>query len=58
MASDELWPTVPRYWEFHDALDFEFELDAAVEQRVRDLVTVKGLDADLPDNWELDDLLV
>jgi len=57
-ASDELWPTVPRYWEFHDALDFEFELDATVEQRVRDLVTEKGLDADLPDDWELDDLLV
>lgn len=57
-ASDELWPTVPRYWEFQDALEFEFELDAAVEQRVRDLVTEKGLDADLPDDWELDDLLV
>ena len=56
-ASDEFWPTMPRYWDWHDDLDFEFELQPEVEQQVRDIAR-NDPDCDLPTDWEFDDLLV
>lgn len=46
----------PRYWEWREQLDYAFELDETVERRIRDLVVETGVDADLPDDWELRDL--
>jgi len=54
-ASDAFWPTIPRYWDWHDDPSFDFELDAAVSQRLRILVKQEGLDADLPEDWTITD---
>ncbi len=51
-------PTIPRYWDWQTELDYEFELDEDVEQRIRDIVTEQGIDADLPDDWEIADLII
>jgi hypothetical protein len=55
-ASDHFWPTMPRYWDWHDDLAFDFELEDAIEQRIRNLVREEGLENDLPRDWELTDL--
>ena len=49
-------PTIPRYWDWNDELDYQFELDEDVEQRIRDLVAEEGIDDGLPSDWEIDDL--
>ncbi|MFC7074704.1 hypothetical protein ACFQJ7_08450 [Halovenus rubra] len=51
-------PTIPRYWEWQEELDYEFELADDVEQRIRKLVRQKRIDDDLPSNWEIADLTV
>jgi hypothetical protein len=53
---DDHRPTTPRYWDWCDEFDHAFELDEAVERRIRDLVVETGFDADLPDDWALRDL--
>jgi hypothetical protein len=55
-ASDHFWPTIPRYWDWHDDLAVNFELENDVEQRIRNLVREEGLENDLPQDWELTDL--
>lgn len=55
-VSDEYWPTMPRYWDWHKELNYSFELAEGIEQRIRDLVMEKGLDDDLPNDWEITDL--
>lgn len=55
-ASDHFWPTNPRYWDWHDDLAFEFELEDDVEHRIRNLVREEGLENDLPQDWEITDL--
>ena len=55
-ASDEFWPTIPRYWDWHEELSIEAGLDESVERRIRDLVTDQGLDEDLPPDWTIADL--
>lgn len=55
-AVTEFTPTIPRYWDWHDEFDYEFQLDDDVEQRIRDLVIEDGIDDDLPDDWEIADL--
>jgi hypothetical protein len=55
-AITEISPTIPRYWDWEDELDYEFELDSDVERRIRQLVIENGLDDDLPDDWEIADL--
>lgn len=55
-ASDNFWPTSPRYWDWHDDLGSAFEFDDNVEHRIRDLVKEEGLENDLPQNWQLTDL--
>ena len=51
-------PTIPRYWDWDEEMDYEFELNDDVEQRIRDLVAEKGIDDNLSSNWELDDLML
>jgi predicted nucleic acid-binding Zn-ribbon protein len=57
-ASDRFWPTIPHYWDWHEELAFDFELDDDVEQQIRNLVNENGLDADLPQDWEITDLTI
>jgi predicted nucleic acid-binding Zn-ribbon protein len=56
LGTDDHWPTTPRYWNWHDELDYAFELDAAVEQRVRELVADAGFVSEVSDEWRLRDL--
>lgn len=55
-AASEFPVTMPRYWDWQDSLDYEFELADDVEQRLRHLVTEHGIDADLSSGWEIADL--
>jgi len=57
-AVSDFEPTIPRYWDWQTELDYEFELDDEVEQRIRDIVAEQGIDADLPDDWEIADLII
>ena len=57
-ASDEFWPTIPRYWDWHEELSIEAGLVESVERRIRDLVTDQGLDEDLPLDWTIADLTI
>jgi len=56
LGTDDYWPSTPRYWDWHEELDYAFELDESVEQRIRNLVAETGFDADLPDDWTFRDL--
>lgn len=55
-AVSDFSPTIPRYWDWEAELNYQFELDADVEQRIREIVIGEGLDSDLPTDWELTDL--
>lgn len=55
-AVSDFDPTIPRYWEWEEELDHEFELDDDVEQRLRDLVIEEGIGNDLPTDWDIADL--
>ena len=55
-AVSEFSPTIPRYWDWEEELDYQLELHDNVEQRIRQLVTKNGLDDDLPSNWNIADL--
>ena len=55
-AVSDFTPTIPRYWEWQAELDYEFELEDSVEQRLRKLVTENEIDDDLPSDWEIADL--
>ena len=57
-ASDEFWPTIPRYWDWHEEVSIAAGLDESVERRIRDLVTDQGLDEDLPLDWTIADLTI
>jgi len=55
-AVSDFDPMIPRYWEWQEELDYEFELDDDVEQRIRQLVAEHGIDDNLPSDWEIADL--
>jgi len=57
-AASDFWPTMPRYWDWHEELGYTFELDEGIEQRLRELVIEEGIDTDLPDEWEIEDLTI
>jgi len=57
-AVSDFDPTIPRYWDWQTELDYEFELDEDVEKRIRDIVAEQGIDPDLPDDWEIADLII
>lgn len=55
-AVSDFAPTMPRYWEWQEELDYEFNLDDNVERRIRQLATEHGIDDDLPSDWAISDL--
>ena len=57
-AVSDFDPTIPRYWDWQKELDYEFEMDEDVEQRIRDIVTEQGIDSDLSDGWGTDKLII
>lgn len=56
LQTDDHWPGMPRYYDWHEEFDYTFELDETVEQRIRDLVEETGFDANLPNDWTFRDL--
>jgi len=56
LKTDDHWPGMPRYYDWHEEFDYTFELDDTVEQRIRDLVEETGFDANLPNDWTFRDL--
>ena len=56
LKTDDHWPGMPRYYDWHEEFDDTFELDDTVEQHIRDLVVEAGFDADLPNGWTFRDL--
>ena len=57
-AVSDFEPTIPRYWDWQKELDYEFELDEDVERRIRDIVTERNIESDLPDDWGIADLII
>ena len=55
-AVSDFSPTIPRYWDWDEEVDYEFELDEDIEQRIRSLVAEEGIGNDLPSDWEVSDL--
>lgn len=55
-AASDFWPTIPRYWDWNEELEYDFELAEDIEQRIRSLVRKHGLDADFSDDWQITDL--
>ncbi len=56
LQTDDNWPGMPRYYDWHEEFDYTFELDDTVEQRIRDLVEEERLDTNLPNDWTFRDL--
>ncbi len=52
------WPTVPRYWDWEEAVDISFEWEIDVVARIRELVTETDRARDLPEDWSFQDLAV
>jgi hypothetical protein len=52
------WPTVPRYWDWEDAVDISFEWESDIVTRIRDLVAETERTQDLPNDWSFQDLVV
>jgi hypothetical protein len=55
-AVSDFIPTSPRYWDWQEELNYEFELDEGVETQIRDIVVEQGIDDDLPTNWAIAEL--
>jgi hypothetical protein len=55
-AVSDFSPTIPRYWDWDEVVKDQFELDEDIEQRIRELVTEKGINDDLTSDWEIADL--
>lgn len=55
-AASDFTPTIPRYYDWQDELDYTFELDDDIEARIRNLVTETGIDDGLPNDWDVTDL--
>lgn len=56
LKTDDYWPQMPRYFDWHTELAYTFELDDAVDRRIQTLVEETGFDDDLPDEWTFRDL--
>jgi hypothetical protein len=52
------WPTVPRYWDWEEAVDISVEWETDVVTRIRDLVAETDRASDLPEDWSFQDLAV
>jgi len=55
-AVSDFDPTIPRYWEWQEELNYEFTLDEDVEKRLRGIVAEQGIDDNLSTDWEIADL--
>ena len=55
-AVSDFTPTIPRYWEWQEVLNYEFTVDEEVEERLRDIVIEAGIDDELPPDWTITDL--
>jgi len=55
-AASDFTPTIPRYWEWQETLNYEFTVDEDVEERLRDIVIEAEIDDDLPPDWTIADL--
>jgi hypothetical protein len=49
-------PQVPLQWDWEAELEFSFELDPEVKDRIRELAHETGIVDELPENWTLSDL--
>ena len=49
-------PRTPRYWDFHDELDYRFEWDGVVRSRLRETIESEGFHRRLPDDWTFSDM--
>lgn len=47
---------LPRYWDWQTELDYTFEWEESVRQRIRQLVAETGVDASVPEDWSFTDL--
>ena len=56
LERDFLRPHAPIYWEWEDEIDYSFDLDPDVKQRIRQLARETGVVEDLPADWTLSDL--
>jgi len=55
-AVSDFEPTVPRYWEWQEKLDYEFVLNEGVETRIREIVAEQGVSDELCSDWKIADL--
>lgn len=56
LERDFLKPHAPIYWEWEDEIDYSFDLDPDIKQRIRQLARETGVAEDLPADWTLPDL--
>lgn len=49
-------PKTPRYWDFHDELDYRFEWNEEVRSRLRETIESEGFHRRLPDDWSFGDM--
>jgi hypothetical protein len=52
-AASDFSPTMPRYWDWQEELEYSFELADDIEARIRDIVVETGIDDDLPEDWDV-----
>lgn len=50
------WPQIPRYWEWHEELNYSFEWEPEVEQQLHELITETDIEEELTDDWTFQDL--
>ncbi|MFC4988889.1 hypothetical protein [Saliphagus infecundisoli] len=46
----------PRYWNLHEELDYRFEWDESVRERLRDTIEDEGFHRRLPEDWTFSDM--
>lgn len=54
----EATPTIPRYWDWTEQLDYRFEWDEPVRTRVRKAIEDEGFHERLPEDWMFSDMEV
>ena len=51
-------PKIPRYWDVHEELGYQFEWNKAVQTRLRDVIEAEGFHERLPKDWTFSDMEV
>lgn len=57
-ATEDHWPTSPRYWDWPAELEYSFELGDGIRARLRDLIEEFQVDEELPEDYSLKDLAI